>query len=581
MIIDKNVFNDQLTLIHTIVNKYQFPDLEQTYDAQLSLIQNEIKHYAFKILVVGIFSSGKTALLNRMLQRDEPLLTESLSPETTIATEIRFDIRNYIEGVRLDDTSVEFSLDQVSAIPLQDYKYIVYHLDNDFLRKYADFTFVDMPGIDSNLENHNKAITQYITQGSAYILLVSAKEGGIRQSLVDFINELNYYPQSLSCFVSMSDVILPSELDTVVNKIRTDLNAIFKEDVNVLPISSRPGEDNDFQSKIETTLRQFNPQNIFEVRFQQKITNFILLLISSIQTYRNSLCLDVSAIEERISDHSQAKKELEFELQRKEREMEYSCSTLLKQILSDLETSLFNEIDNLASAALSGKQALQSALCSTIRPLLIELTQHHSEIHYQELLSSLDLSMLNECLSSEQNSEIDSSLQKVGNILQDFLNGVKNVRGQEISNASIFSIIAGVAAISTSVLNPIIELIIVFMPQILKGLFGVSQEQLEMQKREKIKEVLSSTILPQIINDLSPHLEKALHQQQVEVLEQVKAKFAALINAQVSALEKAKLEIAEHTAEHQKTLQDIDQDLATLQHCMDVLNQFNTTLYKG
>lgn len=59
-------------------------------------LTDKVQDFKIKVLVIGEFSSGKTALMNRLLGIN--LLKEDVIPETAIATELVYDEK---EGVDL------------------------------------------------------------------------------------------------------------------------------------------------------------------------------------------------------------------------------------------------------------------------------------------------------------------------------------------------------------------------------------------------------------------------------------------------------------------------------------------------
>ena len=58
---------------------------------------SDIRNYRFRVLLTGGFSSGKSALLNALMERY--VLREDQAPETTIATELVWDGEEYIEAI--------------------------------------------------------------------------------------------------------------------------------------------------------------------------------------------------------------------------------------------------------------------------------------------------------------------------------------------------------------------------------------------------------------------------------------------------------------------------------------------------
>ena len=103
--------------------------------------------------VVGGFSAGKSTLINHFL--GDEFLSTNLTPETALATELRYDAKNYIQAIKSDESFDIFELNQSNEIKenASKYKYLKLYLNNDKLKLIEPLVLVDMPGFDSPLFN--------------------------------------------------------------------------------------------------------------------------------------------------------------------------------------------------------------------------------------------------------------------------------------------------------------------------------------------------------------------------------------------------------------------------------------------
>lgn len=97
-----------------------------------------------------------------------------MTPETAIPAELYFSPEEYDEGVRADG-SVERIADIAAAAGR--YTYLRRHINSPALRDIQPLVLVDMPGFDSPLDAHNKAIFSYLDKGCHYIVLTPAEDG--------------------------------------------------------------------------------------------------------------------------------------------------------------------------------------------------------------------------------------------------------------------------------------------------------------------------------------------------------------------------------------------------------------------
>lgn len=161
-----------------------------TLDEKLGYITQKAKDFKLRVLFVGGFSAGKSALINALIGRD--LLEEDQVPETAIASEVVYDSNEYIEAIS-DSVVDEYTIEEANDIDTKKYDYLIWHLCAESLKELGETIIVDMPGFNSGISNHNKAILRYAGQGNAYVLVIDCAEGAIKQNISDFIKEIKNY----------------------------------------------------------------------------------------------------------------------------------------------------------------------------------------------------------------------------------------------------------------------------------------------------------------------------------------------------------------------------------------------------
>ena len=194
--INKQKNDERVELLRKIGDKYQLSDIGTNVDD----FKKTNAEYHAHILMVGGFSAGKSALLNKYIGKS--VLNESQSPETAFASELKFSENERVLAV-LKDGNIEEVVD-VNSLSSESEKIsnLVYYVDSENIKLHADYTMVDTPGFDSGLERHNQALMQYIGKGTAYILVVDCEKGTVSESALNFLNEI------INCKLTLQDLNL-------------------------------------------------------------------------------------------------------------------------------------------------------------------------------------------------------------------------------------------------------------------------------------------------------------------------------------------------------------------------------------
>ena len=96
-----------------------------------------------------------------------------------MATELRYSASKSIEVVGKDgEGSTVKNLEALKEQAAQ-YQYAKVFLNSEPLRAIQPLVLVDMPGFDSPLDLHHRAILTYLARGSHYAVLISVEEGTV------------------------------------------------------------------------------------------------------------------------------------------------------------------------------------------------------------------------------------------------------------------------------------------------------------------------------------------------------------------------------------------------------------------
>ena len=546
----KDIIAESLRTIENVCRKYDLHTLSE----KMSKVQTELDEFVLKILFVGSFSAGKSALINAMLQRE--LLEENQRPETAIASELLFGDEEYIEAVQGTKCD-KYSIDDSAQIDLNKYSHLVWHINSPILKELDGTVLVDMPGFNSGIKEHNKAIFQYVGNGNAYILVIDCEDGGIKQSEVSFINEIKSYNNNLALAITKADLKMPKDVEQIKSRIISDAENLF---IGSVPVETVSREFDDTPQKMKSLIQSFDRNIILLNQFRPIVDEVGVKCIQSLTTYKKSLNLDVSEFDDRIRQHEKEKKHLSDKLRKEQKKLENDFTNhVTPSILADVKNSLYQNTDTLLSAMKSGGNNFSMAVNNILRPVLINSTQKYVDQSFEQFIQQIDIGQ-NVFDSSIENiaSESAEKFQKASGALSKIVQTSDKFNG-------LYKAVTTVLSVATSFVAPWLELIIIFLPDILK-LFSKGTQESGMRRK------LTEEIIPQICSQLRPEIENSLVQMKDEMLEQVNEQFAELIDSEVEALETAKKEKADLSAKNEDDLKEVEKDIEDVKKAMDALH---------
>ncbi len=542
--VNKTGYLQKLDGILNIMRKCQ---LEDAVSNEIEKLRDAIDEYAFRILMIGGFSAGKSAFLNTLLSR-ETLLKEDQAPETTIATELIYDEAEFIEAVNAKGEKTRFLIKEGDSLSPKDWRYLIYHVNSPFLKTHPNVILVDMPGLDSNISNHNMAIAQYISKGSAYILLVSCEDGTLKESTRDFLWEVTQYPQSITCFVSKSDLKVDRETAEVAETIRSEIAVAYGRSVPVCNISVF---DEDFIKKAQDVIEAFDAQTLFEEKYRTAINAVISTGQAALSTAADAMSLDLQTINQNISACTKNRDNLKRKLVQEKAELGRKYDRqVIPAVLEDIENALLGQTGRLTQALTVSGEAFNACVNSILRPILVNSAQQHIVSSFDEYIEHLDLNNL----MGEDNEAVRQSIADGLELVRSYAHTVQeNARkaGLRQGRGRSYELITGAIAIATDFVSPIIELAIVFLPLIFEVAAGINQKSQYEDLEQKVRNV----VIPEIVSKLQPQITAAIQEMRDAMLEELQANLDETINAQEMALQQA-LEKRQQATDDFNAMQD-------------------------
>ena len=515
--------------------------------------RKDLENFSAKILFVGEFSAGKSALLNSFLG-DEEILRENIAPETAVAAELLYGSPEKIICVNENGQQRECSFQDRDKISSRDCSKCVYFLDNVRLKKLNDLIPVDMPGFDSGIEAHNKALMQYLGDAAAYVFVVDLEKGTVGQSSLDFLDEIRQYSNSIAFVLTKRDKLSPSDVEKVTQNIETTLENVLGEMPPVIVTSIR---DSDCGEKLADLLGKFSADELLMQKFGDKIILLFKQSIQSMEMQLSALEFNSHDIDREIQNQERQKDSVAASMQREKKNLHNSLQNEVPQkILQDVENALRSQIGALIHSARQGNEAFNSAVNNIIRPVILQSTQRNIDASFENYID--------EIINRDDSLNPDEAENKIRKTF-DAVKGIAE-SGKVFAKAKkykdMYQIFSTGLALTTSVVAPWLELIIIFLPNII----GVLNDLIGRSKEEKLRSCIEYEIIPQICEKLRPEIREALSRVEEERLAEIEDEFQSTLDNEINALQQLKAQKEQH-------LMNVDRKKADLSQGIDRLKE--------
>ena len=557
--VQKNLYLDKILATEKILTKYKNDDLIQNS----SDIEQDINSWAFRVVLIGGFSAGKSAFLNKLIGQN--LLAEAQGPETSIPTEISWAAMDFCEAVLSDGTVKR--LDDLKNAP-KDAEFLKLHLNAKFFKDRPEIVIVDFPGLDSNLETHDKAIASYIGRGSAFILFVPASNGVLQESERRFVTEAARYPQGLACFISKRDLVPPRQAEDVANYVKRQISEIYGEDIPISIISSKDDSQEIFLEKAASAVDAFSPQELFNLTFTPKINLVIRKGLTTISSMIEASKLDTSELNEKISSCERRRKELLQKLERECAELDRKYQReIIPGIVARVSSALNGSISSLTDAALSGQARFSSAVQAIIRPILNDVPEKISA-SLRTVTSNILLSIPKS--DNENSTSEDDRLRQMIIDAADVITAPIIAKNPDTQNNKKGSGVGtSVAAVTAAMVNPYLGFAVALAPVVAELIVAFrgnrAAEVAQSNRREQVRTHLEESVIPDILRKLESDITPAMLETRDEMIEKIKSSIAEAISIEEKALQDAKKQIEEAKKDYANRVTELEKDYEALE----------------
>lgn len=282
--------------------------------------------------------------------------------------------------------------------------------------------------------------------------------------------------------------------------------------------------------------------------------------------------LDESGINDEIRVRTENKARLEEQFEREKKRLETKMrNNVRSEILNDAQNALYNQSDALADSLLSGGGNFTMLVNNTLRSVLVSSTKQYVEQSFDEFLANLDTSFLDEGEYGMPEIDVDKMTQKLDRTKKI----VNKIADNSQSFNGVYKVVATALAVTTTVVAPWLELVLIFLPDIIKGISSLishsrekeAQENAKIQARNKV----TNEIIPSIISKLEPEIDNSLNEMQNSMIDGVAESFNQRIDLEIQCLSDARNKLEANKAEYEEKTAEIDKSISVINSAIEAL----------
>lgn len=500
--------------------------INQHYDLsveRLHAIREEFNSAKVCTPLIGKFSSGKSALLNTLLGYGNKLLSEDIAPATAVPTELE-----YVDVEPAKPVDVYFKGREPQSCSLQDYREMTLDANSidrvhirlcvSTLAQFPDVQLVDMPGFESGLEVHNRAIDGYLGNSMAYLVVFPVDDMVLRSTIGSILKELCLHEMPLAIVITKCD---KEDSDEAFEEKKEALRQSLKRYIGERELRWCPTSS--FDGRIESLVRFLR-----EVQAQARelrVRRFHAILkpeIENTERYLQSQLNGTSLSESELAVQEDKLREEDAALQKELAELFENFRRKIPQCVSAISGEVrgaLHDSEGALVAMVMNKQDINEQLNSTVRGAVTRGVQEHY------------LPLVRQYMQGTSDVGIDLGID-----MNIYIGGF-NLD----ANMMTAKIVAGVVAGAAAFVDPLgVILLHIFL------------KHREKQKREEAKNAIRSELNQRVFPQIIGQVEKGLAAEIDKHAQSVKRVIKAQGDTRRALLEKSMTDLRSRMADEQQ-----------------------------
>ena len=445
-------------------------------------LKDKISQFKVVVPVVGKFSAGKSALINRFLGTNH--LASDITPETAIATELAWDANEHIILNYQDGQTERRKIEELNSLTIHDrLAYIQVFLNNPRLKHRPDLVLVDMPGFDSKNDSHHKAIAWYLERGDYFISLMPS-DVPFDASVMEHLQEIHWdYQKQIACLISKASRRSPTQLKELQAELESSLFNYLQQTIKpgMIEALDSDGSIQAFEDELDKAVNAFEP--LLAARYQNDIERCLKQAEQILRTEQQHLNAGEEEIRQQIAEAEKSFRQVRQTFDQQISELRYNlCSEGKEQLINDARSALNGATGQLVRAAKTN--ALGQELNTLLRPVL--------QIGLHDLIN-------------REVEHLQTSLEQMPQA-----EGLLNIPPVQLPPEDKEQFSIKTASIAAAVAMAFTGPVGVLVTGLVGGLLGRKDNAAE--REQQIEQQVSQQVIPEALNQTAQLLDTQLHE---------------------------------------------------------------------
>lgn len=534
---EKQELINKVEILKDISKKYEIENLD------LGQLITDINTFKVSVPVVGGFSSGKSSLINALL--GDRILATAIEAKTAIPTEVFYG-DNCIYKVRKDGKGEEISLEDLknNKFSIDEIEVIKVEQDNAFLKSIKDVKVVDMPGFDSGIALHDKAIDNYLPSSLAYIVTFEVGEN-LRESIVNFLIELNLHELPVLIVITKCDKATQNDINETIKFMEENIpKYITNKQVKIVTCKSK--RDIDVSGVKEFLLNIQTKSNfIMENKYRPIIKQRCNIVNQYLESRIKKADLDETEIIEEENKLKKELEELESKFIKEKEKFEIQANKSIEVIKHNIETSLINSQVIIENMLLNG-QDITHKINLIVRNSIITSIKNEFEPKLQKYLKQIS-DIINVGDDLDSNIEIDKYDIELDNMVKDII---------QKSIPAVLAVIGGTLA------GPLGAIIAAALGVVVDVIFNRKQKE---DKKRLVNQKVNDEIIPQVVQEAGSAVSNEILMCIDSINEEIKASINREKQIKIKAFEDLKKQNENKEILRKEEIENLKKDLKIIE----------------